>query len=48
MNSNTEADVMQINFNWLPDYSPDGTGFYNIETVRGISDLSTIYVYVRD
>ena len=22
MNSNTEADVMQINFNWLPDFLP--------------------------
>ena len=42
MNSNTEADVMQINFNWLPDYSPDGTGFYDLENVSDIIDFSTI------
>lgn len=42
MNSNTEADVMQINFNWLPDYSPDGTGFYDLENASDTIDFSTI------
>ncbi|MDE6796473.1 MAG: ABC transporter substrate-binding protein [Ruminococcus sp.] len=30
MRSNTEADVMQINFSWLSQYSDDGTGYYDI------------------
>lgn len=31
MASGTEADVMQINFDWLGQYSPDGGGFYDLE-----------------
>ncbi|MCM1507606.1 MAG: ABC transporter substrate-binding protein [Ruminococcus flavefaciens] len=30
MRSNTEADVMQINFSWLSQYSEDGEGYYDI------------------
>ncbi len=30
MISDTEADVMQINFGWLTTYSSDGTGYYDI------------------
>ena len=30
MVSGTEADVMQVNYSWLKEYSPDGKGFYNI------------------
>ena len=31
MISGTEADVMQINVGWLPLYSPDGSGYYDLE-----------------
>ncbi len=40
MVSATEADVMQINFSWLSQYSPDGKGYYNIEEVADYIDLS--------
>ena len=30
MRSNTEADVMQINFAWISQYSPDGFGYYDL------------------
>lgn len=40
MISNTEADVMQINYGWLDQYSPDGTGYYDIESVSDYIDLS--------
>ena len=33
MASNTESDVMQINFNWLALYSPDGSGYYDLESL---------------
>jgi len=29
----TAADVMQINWNWLPEYSRDGKGFYDLNQV---------------
>lgn len=28
--SDTEADVMQLNYNWLWEYSPDGEGFWDL------------------
>lgn len=28
--SHTETDVMQINYAWLSNYSPDGNGFYDL------------------
>ncbi len=40
MISNTEADVMQINYAWLAQYSPDGSGFYDLQTLTDIVDLS--------
>ena len=40
MVSNTEADVMQINYGWLDKYSPDGTGYYDISTLSDQIDLS--------
>ncbi len=40
MASNTEADVMQINFAWVEQYSPDGTGYYDISTLSDYIDLS--------
>lgn len=30
---NTAADVMQVNWNWLVDYSRDGKGFYDLNQV---------------
>lgn len=40
MVSNTEADVMQINYAWIQQYSPDGCGYYDINTLRDHIDLS--------
>ncbi len=40
MMSDTESDVMQINFNWLDKYSKDGSGYYNIYDLRENFDLS--------
>ncbi|MBQ9898770.1 MAG: carbohydrate ABC transporter substrate-binding protein [Ruminococcus sp.] len=40
MISNTEADVMQINYGWLSQYSPDGLGYYDISTLSDYIDLS--------
>nr|MDE6779976.1 ABC transporter substrate-binding protein [Ruminococcus sp.] len=39
MRSNTEADVMQINFSWLSQYSEDGKGYYDIYKLNNF-DLS--------
>lgn len=36
----TEPDVMQTNWNWLPIFSKTGTGFYDLNTVKGDLDLS--------
>ena len=40
MESHTEADVMQINFDWLSTYSPDGDGYYDLEKLKDVIDLS--------
>jgi len=39
MISDTEADVMQINYGWLEQYSPDGEGYYDIYTLDAM-DIS--------
>lgn len=39
MMSNTEADVMMINYPWLREYSPDGSRFYDIYLGRGDINL---------
>jgi len=36
----TEPDVMQTNWNWLPIFSKNGTGFYDLNTVKGDLDLT--------
>lgn len=36
----TEPDVMQTNWNWLPIFSKTGTGFYDLNTVKGDLDLA--------
>ena len=40
MESHNEADVMQINFAWLQEYSPDGTGFYDLNKLSEYIDFS--------
>ncbi|MDE5883667.1 MAG: ABC transporter substrate-binding protein [Oscillospiraceae bacterium] len=41
MISATEADVMQINFSWLSEYSGDGKGYYDLNMLpEGCLDLS--------
>lgn len=40
MAANTEADVMQINYAWIQQYSPGGDGFYDINTLSDHIDLS--------
>ncbi len=41
MVSGTEADVMQVNYGWLNEYSPAGKGFYNIFDQKKQINLST-------
>lgn len=36
----TAPDVVQVNQDWIPSLSPDGTGFYDLNTLDGIMDLS--------
>lgn len=40
MVSHTESDVMQINYAWLNQYSPDGSGYYDISQLSDYIDLS--------
>lgn len=40
MASNEAPDVMQINYSWLPEYSPDGDEFYDIYELADYVDLS--------
>ena len=40
MESGTEADVMQINYAWIPEYSPDGNGFYDLNRLSEWIDLT--------
>ncbi len=40
MVSRTEADVMQINYAWIAQYSPDGTGYYDLNNLSHKIDLS--------
>ena len=39
MESHTQADVMQINYAWLNEYSSDGTGFYDLNELADYIDL---------
>jgi len=36
----TAADVLQVNYDWLSTFSKDGTGFYDLEKLKDIIDLS--------
>jgi len=40
MRSGTEPDVMLINYNWLKEYSADGTGYYDLLALGDIVDTS--------
>lgn len=40
MMSDTESDVMLINFSWLDKYSADGSGYYDIYELSEFVDLS--------
>lgn len=42
MESGSETDVMQINFSWLDEFSPDGTGFYDLEQLSDTLNYKTI------
>ena len=37
---NTAADIMQVNYDWLTRLSKDGTGFYDLNQLNSIIDLS--------
>ena len=41
MLSGKEPDVMQINFNWIRQYSADGSGYYDLNKLSDIIDLSS-------
>ena len=40
MLSGTEEDVMQINADWLDEYSSDGSGYFDLEMLGGLIDFS--------
>ena len=40
MASGTEPDVMQTNWNWLPIFSKTGDGFYDLNKMKDVIDLS--------
>lgn len=40
MLSGDEPDVMQINYNWIRQYSPDGNGYYDLHQLSDYIDLS--------
>ena len=40
MSGGTEADIMQVNWNWLTLFSKDGEGFYDINNLKDKIDLS--------
>ncbi len=44
----TAADVMQINWPWLPVFSKDGTGFYDLYKLADIIDLSNYSKEILD
>lgn len=37
---NTLPDIVQVNYDWLASLSKDGTGFYDLNSLGGIIDLS--------
>jgi len=45
IDGNEEPDLMQINFDWLENYSKDGSGFYDLNSV---SDVLKLDNYSKD
>lgn len=41
MTGGTAADVLQVNYDWLSKFSPDGTGFLDLESMSAYLDTST-------
>ncbi len=37
---NSEPDLLQINWNWIYQFSPDGTGFYDMNELKDSFDLT--------
>lgn len=44
MVSGTEADVMQINYSWLQEHSPDGSGYYDLKSLDDYVDLTNFSI----
>lgn len=40
LSGGTAPDIMQINYDWLISFSPDGNGFYNLNQLTSQLDLS--------
>lgn len=40
LSGGTEPDIMQINYDWLISFSPDGKGFYDLELLTEHLDLT--------
>lgn len=40
LSGGTAPDIMQINYDWLISFSPDGNGFYNLSQLSSQLDLS--------
>lgn len=40
LSGGTTPDIMQINYDWLISFSPDGTGFYNLNKLTEQLDIS--------
>ncbi|MCR4689043.1 MAG: ABC transporter substrate-binding protein [Saccharofermentans sp.] len=40
MESHNNCDVMQVNYSWLLEYSPDGQGYYDLNQLAEYIDLS--------
>lgn len=40
MSSNTESDVMQINYAWITQYSPTGEGYFDINNISEYIDIA--------
>lgn len=38
--AHTEADIMQLNYSWVSGYSPDGSGFYDLNKVSDVLNLN--------
>ena len=45
MRSGTESDVMLINYAWIEQYSPDGDGYYDLNQLSDVIDLTNFSEY---